>query len=309
MAISVFPVPVTSSINASSLTATTSNTLYSAALSLDPAIYTITCTTSTIANVEFYSGAGNLLTTATTASGTVAINLASAADRIRLWTNTGSNIVVTITKTAAALTDNFSGTLDTITTSSTYTQTSTSGFGYIMVVGGGGGGGGNHVPSGNGGGAGGAGGIAAKVAALTGSMSVTVGSGGAGVTGSATAPTGNAGGLSSMAGMTSNGGSGGIGSPGVGAGAGGAGGTATGGTYNLTGNSGSAGWPGGDERGGNTATSPYPFIVSGTVGTGGAARTNATGNGGGGGAGSQPGAGDPRTGGNGSPGVVYVLRF
>ena len=42
MPIEVYPVPVASSINASSITATTSNTLYEGLVSLQPAIYTIT---------------------------------------------------------------------------------------------------------------------------------------------------------------------------------------------------------------------------------------------------------------------------
>ena len=38
MAISIFPAPVTSSINASSITATSANTLYEGVVSFDPAI-------------------------------------------------------------------------------------------------------------------------------------------------------------------------------------------------------------------------------------------------------------------------------
>jgi len=119
MGIAVFPVAVASTINASSITCTSANTLYTALMDLQPAIYQITCTASTVAIVELYSGASTLITTATTVSGTVTINLATAADRIRVWTNTGTSIVVTINKTAGSLTDNFSGTLDTVTTTST----------------------------------------------------------------------------------------------------------------------------------------------------------------------------------------------
>jgi hypothetical protein len=208
MAIEIFPVPVTSSINASSLTATTSNTLYEGLVSLQPAIYTITCTSGTVAKVQFFSNATTLITTATTISGTISINLSTTADRVRLWTDTGSNVVVTITKTASALTNVFSGTLDTITTTGTYTGTSTSGYGYVVLVGGGGGGAG-----GNGGGfmagiGGGGGGVAEAIVALTGSMAVVIGTGGAGGAngGGGGWGAGSTGGTSTFAGLSAVGG-------------------------------------------------------------------------------------------------------
>ena len=182
MAIEIFPIPVTSSINANSITATTSNTMYEGTIALDPAIYTVTCASATIARVQFLSNAGTIITTATTASGTVSINLSSTADRIRVWTDTGSNIVVTITKTASALTNVFSGTLDTITSTGTYTGTSTSGYGYIVLVGGGGGGAGGNGGGYQGGIAGTAGAVTETLVALTGSMAVVIGTGGAGGT-------------------------------------------------------------------------------------------------------------------------------
>jgi hypothetical protein len=323
MAISVFPAAVTSSINASSITAVSANTMYAAAISLPAAIYTVTCSSSTIAKVEFYSGVSTLITTATTSSGTVAINLASAADRVRLWTNTGSDIVVTITQTAAALTNNFSGTLDTITTvgSSTYTGTSTSGFGYAVVVGGGGGGGGNS--SDNYGAGGGSGAIAEKLVTLTGSMAVVIGAGG--TAGTSGGGTGGSGGSSTFAGMTAGGGVGGAGN----SSARGAGGTASGGTYNTSG----AG--GGTNGNGTSVASTYQFVKSGSTGSGGNGSggfdlnsrsgagsgigtggnggyngngASATGYGAGGGGGSGS-AYTPQAGGTGAPGVLYVLRF
>ena len=204
MAISKVQPVVTSSINASAITATSAATMYQALLSLDPAIYTITCASGTIANVEFYSGISTLITSAVTASGTVAVNLGSAADRVRLWTDTGSNIVVTITKTASALTNNFSGTLDTITTlgTSTYTGTSTSGYGYAIAVGGGGGGGGAYANGGAGGAGapgGGSGAVAGKFVQLTGSLTAVVGA--AGTAGTAGGTGGN-GGTTTFGGMT-----------------------------------------------------------------------------------------------------------
>jgi hypothetical protein len=307
MAISVFPAPVTSSINASSITATAANTMYAALLALEPSIYTITCASSTIAKLEFYSGVNTLITSTETVSGTVTINLASTADRVRLWTDTGSSIVVTITKTAAALTNNFSGTLDTVTTvgSSTYTGTSTSGYGYAILSGGGGSGGGSTGSARAGGG--GAGGLAEKLVQLTGSMAVVIGAAG---TAPALNTNGNAGGQSTFAGMTCNGGSGG---GGAGSTAGSAGGSATGGTYNQTGAGGNNSGGGAGGEGGNAPTPNYKFVAT-TIGTGGTASGNSpspgntgTGFGAGGSGGGFNGSG--AAGGAGRPGILYVLRF
>lgn len=211
MAISKVNAVVTSSINASSITATAANTLYEGRVSLTPAIYTVTCASATIARVQFLSNAGTIITTATTASGTVSINLSSTADRIRVWTDTGSNIVVTITKTASALTDVFSGTLDTITSTGTYTGTSTSGYGYIVLVGGGGGGAGGNGGGYQGGIGGNAGAVTESLVALTGSMAVVIGAGGTGGTngnGSGWGA-GSNGGTSTFAGLSAVGGAGG----------------------------------------------------------------------------------------------------
>jgi len=304
MASAVFPAPVTSSINASSITATAANTLYEGRVTLTPAIYTITCVNTTIATIEFYSSADTYISNAVTVSGTVTINLASAADRVRLWTDTGSNVVVTITKVASALTDVFSGTLDTITSSGTYTGTSTSGFGYALVVGGGGAGI-NHTSGGNqGGGGGGSGGVGGKVVALTGSMAVTVGTGGTGGNGG-----GGAGLASVFAGITANGGAGGSGTTG------GTGGTVTGATISYTANGTNGSESFGPRAGnGGMATNPYPFIVNplGVAGIGrnsnpSTATVAPTGNGAGSGGTDSGGTGGYPA--NGRPGVVYVLRF
>lgn len=203
MAISVFPAPVTSSLNASAITATSANTLYEGRTTFDPGVYTISCASATATNFEFYSNSTTLVTSGVTASGTVLINLASTADRIRLWTNTGSSIVVTITKTAAALTNAFSGTLDTISASGTYNQT---GPAYVLVVGGGAGGNAN-TGSQNVSYRGGAGGVCGAFLTLSGSTSVTVGNGGAaGANGNAT----------TFGSLTANGGSGSTGGNGTG---------------------------------------------------------------------------------------------
>jgi hypothetical protein len=311
MAISVFPAPVTSSINANSVTATTANTLYEGRVALEPAIYQITCASGTVANVQFLASSTSLITTSTTSSGTVTLNLGSTADRIRVWTNTGSNIVVTITKLANALTNQFTGTLDTITTvgNSTYTGTSTSGFAYVVLGGAGGGGGGGQAATGATGIAGGGGGVAHGIITLTGSMAVTIGAGGtAGPAWNGGSANGGNGGASTFGGMTANGGQGGGG--GTTTNSGGAGGTATGGTINNTGSNGGGGagvnagvgssaWPFVVASLGTGGNSPYSNSLSGTAGTGYTA---------GGGAGGGIGGSGP-AGGAGAPGVLYVLRF
>lgn len=286
MSLNVFPVAISSSSGstANAITCSTAGVLYSALGSFDAGVYTVTCASSTIAKVEFYSGVETLITTAVTASGTVAINLASAADRIRLWTDTGSNIVVTITKTANSLSNIFSGTLDTITTSTTYTATSTSGYAYVVIIGGGGGGaGGQGAGSGIGGGGGGGGATAEKLIQLTGSMPIVIGAGG---TAGTLYNNGGTGGTSTFAGLTSNGGIGGTSS-----GYGGSGGIATGGTYNTQGGTGTNN-PGGGGAGSGAGpgTRTYTFV-------------EATSGGGGGGGGYYGG------GYAGSAGKVFILRF
>jgi hypothetical protein len=309
MASAVFPAPAAaSSINASSITATTAFTLYEGRFDLQPAIYAITCTSSTIAKAEFYSGTTTLITTATTVSGTVTVNLGTAADRVRVWTNTGSNIVVTFTKVAEALTTAITGTLDTITASGTYTGTSTSGLAYAVLVGGGGGGGGatyNTGSSGNGG----VGGVCNKLVTLTGSMAVTIGT--AGVGGSGMTSNGTAGTSSTFASMTAGGGGGGL--YGVNgqsaAGKHGTPGTATGGTYNQVGN---------DSETVPTViwsfATPSASGVLGVAGIGqdysGSAAVAATGFGASGAGTVSPGGpGAERAGANGAPGGLLILRF
>ena len=312
MATTVFPVAVASSgVNSYALTATAANTLYGCLLSLTPGVYTITCASATITNLEFWNTETTLVTTATTVGGTVSINLASSVDRIRLWTDTGSSVVISIALTANALSNSISGTLDTLTTSGTYTGTSTSGYGYVVMVGGGGGGGSYTGGSGIGGGGGGSGGIRSFKTTITGSMAYTIGAQG---NGAPNGGNGNAGGATTFAGLTANGGGAGLIS-----GSGGAGGTPDGGAGggNLQG-------------GGGSASSLYPFVKSGSTGGGGGGAGGGT-NGGGSGIGTggasgssnqngQAGSGlgsggggaqsgGSRLGGDGRPGVVYVLRF
>ncbi len=170
MAQSVFPVEVSSSLNANAITAAAANTMYQGLASFNAGVYTVTCISSTTVNFEFYSGVDTLVLSGVTSSGTVTVNLASNADRVRLWTNTGTNIVITITLTARSLSNNFSGILDTITSSTTYTGTSDSGYAYAILIGaGGGGGGGTNASSttAGGGAGGGSGALCAKVVQFT----------------------------------------------------------------------------------------------------------------------------------------------
>lgn len=292
MGISVFPAVSTSSLSANAITCPSNTGIVTSLVSLDPAIYSVTCASTTIATVDFLSSSG-VIATAVTVNGSVSVNLPTPATRIAVAINTGTNIVVTITKVASALTGAGSATLDTITTSGTYTGTSASGFAYALLVGGGGSGINFTSGSSQGGGGGGSGGVVGRVVQLTGSMPVTIGGPGQ---------------ASTFAGMTA--GAGGTGS-GI---TGGAGGTGTGGTTNVTPVPGNNGFEQFGPRGGDggMSASPYQFITAsfGVPGTGFISyqgpiqATNGTGYGAGGGgssSGTTPTAG--------RPGVLYILKF
>jgi hypothetical protein len=302
MASSVFPPSAGASDSGSTafaITCASPNAMYSASNTFAPGIYSVTCVSSTVATVYFYSGTSNLLTTALTVSGSTTINLGSSADRIRVWTNTGSDVTVSITLVASPLTNNFSGTVDTVLTTSTYTGTSTSGYGYVLACAGGGAGGwgyfGDYYTQYAGGGGGG-GSTGGKLVQLTGSLPIVIGGAGLNVSGNA----GGDGGTTTVGGISAGGGQGGRvgtydGSPGVG-------GTSTGGDINVSGTtggyrSGSGGSNGSSPGGGGTSTSAYPFVTStSTLVSAGYSI---------GGRGGNPGA----NGINGGAGVVYILRF
>lgn len=274
----------------------TVGSIYQSVKTFAAGVYTVTCASSTVATVDFYSGA-TILATAVTSSGTVSVNLASAADKITMHINSGTDIPVIVTRTAAALTNSFSGTLDTITTTSTYTGTSASGLGFAVVVGGGGGGGNTNTPGG-----GASGGVGAKIVTLTGSMSVVIGQGGAANTN---------GGNTTFAGITAGGGGAGKFD---GSGGGGDVATVTGATYSTA-------VPGANYNAdGQSTTKIFAFVVNGTTGGGGGTNGGAGGGDGGIGKGSSTtvtgsgyGAGGAGGGNStrivGFPGVVYVLRF
>ena len=310
MANTIFPLPVADS-NAKALTIPLANTMYRATTSTPAGVYTITCPSGTIAKVKFFNGLTEIVEVATV-SGTISYNLGTASTSLQVYTNTGTDVVVTITKTADALTG-ISGTLDTLTTSQTYNQTGTV---WVVVVGGGGAGGGTNGSNTTGGGGGG-GGIWTALTTLNTSTTVTIGAGGNGVS----TASGNAGGATTFGNLTANGGGGGTGVNGTAGAAG---------TGNTGGNSanGGLGHPNANvatDGGGNSQ--PYLFVRAGNnggggggtdgskggggsvIGTGGTSAenpTNASGYGAGGWGRRSMIAGG--AGGNGTPGVVYVLR-
>lgn len=256
MATQVFPVAVSSTgPNSWSINATTSGVVYEGTQAFSTGTYTVTCASSTITSIEFFSGNTSVLQTKTV-SGTVTFNLTSAATKVRLWTNTGSNIVVSFALTASIISSSAitMGNLETLTSSGTYTGTSTSGYAYVVAVGGGGGGGAGRSGTGFDGGGGGSGGVASGIVQLTGSISYTVGSQGNG--GANSDANGNAGGTTTFANVSANGG--GFGK-GEGVSNAGAGGTPGGG-------SGSSGVNG---RAAGISDSPfYTFVKNGTTGGG-----------------------------------------
>jgi hypothetical protein len=307
-------------------TAAEAHILYTAISDIPIGVYNITCIDTTITKVEFYNGT-SLVTSQETLSGIVSFNLGTACTSIRFWTNTGTDVVVSLVYVASPLsTSTFSGTLDIVTTTSTYNET---GQGYAVLIGGGGGGSAAFATDGGGGGGGSGGVLSTGLIDLIGSMPIVIGTGGDGA--NTSGGVGNAGNATTFAGFTANGG--------------GAGNASTGGN-NQAGGGGAAGTPGGGAGGngqlGNSAggqngfasTIPnYSFVVSGTTGGGGGGTVNGAYSGGGsgigtGGAGAhnnnQPatspngygsggggGGGSPSlvasTGGN--PGAVYIFRF
>jgi hypothetical protein len=215
-------------------TAATANVLYTAVSSIPAGIYSINCVSTTVARVELYNGT-TLVTSQVTTSGTVSFNLGTDCTSIRFWTDTGTDVVVSLQYVASPFSvSSFSGTLDTITSSTTYTQT---GKAYAILVGGGGGGSAGQSGAGGGGGGGSGGVLSTGVIDLTGSMAITVGTGGNGANSSTAV--GNAGNATTFAGFTANGG--------------GAANASTGGGNNNAGGGGAAGTPGGGAGGSGQA--------------------------------------------------------
>ena len=280
MASNTYPAASASSSgpNTYTLTATTSNTYYESSVSLSAGIYTITCVSSTIAKVDFFTSNSTLLTTATTVSGSVTISIASAVTKVGIWTNTGSSVAVSLALTGQSISAAYNGTLDTITATQNYNQT---GAMYVVVVAGGGGGGGGAGTNAGGltAGAGGGGGVTGGFVYTNGVTLITVGA------------AGNAGAASGAYGVGNAAGAGGSSSFGATyVATGGTGGSGVNGSSQNNGGSGTAGGPG--------TSNPYNFVVS-SLGNYGAAGTP--------GNNSNP-AGNGNAGNAGGAGIVYVLR-
>lgn len=310
MSITVYPVASATTESTLGLNAADNNKLYVINRTFSPGIYTITCSSAVVTYASFRSNFSTEIVAAQTASGSVSVNLATEASALHFYVVGGSNQAVTVTRVGASVSNTYSGTTDILTTSQTYTATSASGFAYVVVVGGGGGGGGgNHNCCPHSAGGGGSGGVAGGIVALTGSVPVVIGSFGVG-SGCCSDGAGN-GGATSFGNLTANGGGKSIYQSNAAA-PGGTPGGAAGGSANDAGNG---------NGGGTSVASPYPFAITGTTGGGGGG-SNAPGGGSGigsgggyGGSANGYGGGGSRnnsswaSGGNGSPGVVYVVRF
>lgn len=322
MAISTYPAPSAGSSVAGKAYTLTWQNVYKTTDSFSSGIYVITTSPTTYqARVEFVLS-NNTVVTATTTSGTVTVSLGQAATEVYLHalSSDGTGTILTITQTAAAINvSNYSGTLDTISTTSTYNQT---GKLYVVAVGGGGNGGQSTSNSNAGaGGGGGSGAITGKLVYTNAATAVTIGTAGGGTT--------NFGNLVSAVGGQ-NGSNGGDGQ-----GNGGSGGSSYGGSggkgalngaqpqnsnapeasaspyISIIGNI-TTGGGGGGGASGKAATNGAGSGI-GTGGNGGSTLGvnggNATGYGAGGGGGGARGAGEINTtGGSGTAGVVYVLR-
>jgi len=320
MAIQVLPAATSSTLNADSYTVPEALKKYKIIKNFDAAVYTITTSPTSSEATVLFGGASSFPST-TTSSGAITYNLASSATNAFVSINTGTNVVVTITKVAAALSGaEMSGTLDTITSTGTYNQT---GQLYVVAVGGGGGGGrgGSGYPNANyryAAQGGRMGGVSGSLLYTNTATTITIGTAGNGSTNIGV--DGNSGGTTTFGNLVSGyGGSGGTGY--IGAGTSGKGGENGSNTYVnavagnidnptvINGSNGDGGGGGSLGAGGSGGGSGIGTGGAGGSGSGttGVAGSNATGygaGGGGGGCGNQNSA----SGGAGSPGVVYVLR-
>lgn len=249
--------------------------MYQANKTFTTGIYSITCLSSIITYVKFIAQNGSEIIQVNTTSGSVSVALTTEATSVRFWYTGGTGTQsISLTRVGGLPLNNAftsSTTLEELTTSGTYTETSPSGSAYVVVVGGGGGGGGgNHNCCPSGAGAGGSGGLDGGVVTLNGSVPYTVGAGGA--SGPCCSAAGGDGGASTIGNITANGGRGGSGSSGGTGAAGGAGGTprgAAGGNANGS-NGGNSGSLGGE--------SPLAFVREGATGSGGRDNNSAGGN-------------------------------
>lgn len=294
---------------------------------ITPGSYTLTCPSANVVTIYLHSTDLAQNTTEvkyTTSSGTVTFLLDRQYDAITATLNTGTNISCTMTRNSSYELYRAS-VLDSITTTSTYTQ---KGSGLVLVLGAGQGGFYSSGASRSGGPGGASGKAVVKYMELTGSIPVVVGSGGT-LGASNTVPAGNSGGDSSFGNLTASGGSpSNIGS------SGGSGGNVN--NSNSYGNSGGGGGSNGSP-GSGFSVNQYGIISSNLIfgGSGGAGGSFQLyfggwwgggqggpggiygGGGGGGSGGNGAGAGHGGGGGggvnasttSGGAGAVYVLRF
>lgn len=285
--------------------------LYQANKKLITGMYSITCSTSIVTYVKFIAADGSEIIQVNTTSGAVSLALATEAVSIRFWYTGGTgNQSVNITRVGGLPISNVfasSTTVETLTTSGTYTGTSDSGVAYVVAVGGGGGGGGgNHNCCPSGAGAGGSGGIAGGMVTLTGSVPYTIGAPGA--SGPCCSAAGGDGGTTSMGNVIANGGKGGVGSSGGVGAPGGAGGTPGGAA------GGSANGSSGGNQGTFSAESPLAFVKEGRTASGSADANPVNGEIGGSGSGGY-GYGGGRSGTSwasgqaGGSGVIYLVKL
>jgi hypothetical protein len=297
MASSVFPIASASTgPNSWAFTCAAALTTYKPSQAFAAGVYTMTTSPNTTqVTATFYNATSNVYE-AVTSSGTITFNLGSAATGVYLRTDSGTDVVVSIGLTSNSLSGtSLSGTLDTITTTSTYNQT---GQLYVVAYGGGGSGGCGSNNDGNGGSGGGGGNLTGKIVYTNAATSVTIGAGGAATNDQAN---GIAGGTTNFGNLVS-------------ATGGSAGGTRTNSlnqpaitANHLSVQSGTNG--GGGSGSGNYGTGNGTGSGVGTGGNGG--NGNGAGNAGTGYAAGGGGGGRANPGGNsgaGTAGVVYVLR-
>lgn len=332
MASSVYPIPsggAATTTFGQQTTVPAAGNLYKFTLALGAGVYNIACISSTVATITFLNGSSEI-TTVTTTSGAVTATLSTASTHAVVSINTGTNIDITFTQTKVLLPNGApSGTLYTITSTQTFTGR---GKAWVCLVGGGDGGNGGYPYQSSGGSGGASGYVHSGIITLTEDVLVTIGTAGTGGTrNNNQANNGNAGNhttvgnlLSSASGSRANGASGQYES----------GGTRRGNNGNV-----SAGYPypwitnlGGPGNNGLTGSggsSSYNYAMgaeggnggSGLIGAGGKGgwdgvpAANATGYGGGGGAGGTNNQTFNNTngtflnlsGGNGSPGIAYIV--
>ena len=252
-----------------SLVSTNASTIYESQVTMPAGIYNYQCTSIHYVDL-FYQN--NYITSFTLSSGGGSFSVSSPIDRIIYWQSTGANNGVNISLVATMSTI-LTGQTQSFTSSTTYSGT---GFGYAVAIGGGAGGGAGGQATGYNyyfggtnfqgapGTGGGSGFVAQGIITFTSSMPIVIGAGGS---------AGSCGGSSSISTVSAAGGkAGGQGGGGCGAAIGAYSGSSN---YNSQGYYNQ--FPG-NAVSGNTAnvtnTLPYKTIVCGTVGSGGSSSTS-----------------------------------